>query len=118
MLPLKGIQYEVQHCTTHKNTIYFFPSNRIGKETQCWTCVKEANDRKFKIEQERQRTKEQFSQEFAHLWAPQTSGGIEFVSLEKDGLHVHIQSSEEACRRIPDIYLEYQVHKEIVGESE
>lgn len=117
MLAFKSVEYAVQFCGTHKKYIHYFPTNRLGNETQCWDCVKEANDRKFREQQEKERTKDQFSQEFAHLWAPQTEGGIEFVSLEKDGLHVHIQSSEEACRRIPDIYLEYQVHKQIVGEA-
>lgn len=109
--------YSIQSCKIHRLTIYFITSNKIANETQCWWCIREANDKKFREEKERTRAREQFAAEFSHLWVPNTLGGIASVTVERDGLHVAIESSSEAFSQVPNIYLKYQVHKQITGEA-
>ena len=111
------IKYQIYRCKNHKKTIHYFENSRVGQETLCWDCIREANNRKLREEKERTRAREQFAAEFSHLWVPNTLGGIASVTVERDGLHVAIESSSEAFSQIPNVYLKYQVHKQITGEA-
>lgn len=114
---LSAIKYEIYYCRTHKKFIHFFAGSRLGQETVCWDCIKEANDRKFKEESERNRARDEFAAQYSHLWSPNVVGGISSVTVSRNGLHVEIESSAEAFREVPDIYLEYRVTKQITGEA-
>jgi hypothetical protein len=39
--------YAIQYCAIHKITIWYFKSNKILNETQCWECVRQANKKKI-----------------------------------------------------------------------
>lgn len=113
-----AIQYEIYHCKIHKRYIHYFAGSRLGQETMCWDCVKEANDKKLKEELQRCRARDEFVLQFAHLWTDNLLGGISSVSITKTGIHVEIESSDEAFRQVPDIYMKYRVDKQIIGEPE
>lgn len=44
--------YAIQPCLIHNIFIYYFISNKLMSETQCWDCQKEANQKKSKKLQE------------------------------------------------------------------
>jgi len=37
--------YAKQFCAVHNISILYFKSNKIMNETQCWDCLREANQR-------------------------------------------------------------------------
>jgi hypothetical protein len=39
--------YAIQYCAIHNITIWYFKSNKILNETQCWECVRQANKKKI-----------------------------------------------------------------------
>jgi hypothetical protein len=113
---LQENKYSIQLCKVHKITIHYLKrESEAAQETQCWDCIKEANDKKFKREATARRAKEQFVEEFAHLLKINCEGGIVSVQIEKTNFNVVIETSQIACNSLPEEYQGFTINKQITG---
>jgi hypothetical protein len=42
--------YDKQYCVIHKIHIIYFKANKLMGATQCWDCIRLANQKKYKQE--------------------------------------------------------------------
>ena len=109
-------EYAIFYCSVHKTEIhYLIRYGALANESQCWTCVRDANLSKSKKESKLRDAREQFLEEFSHLWIPNVLGGIVSAKIELGGINVSIETSAEVFNEIPNIYLGYTITKQIVG---
>jgi hypothetical protein len=111
-------KYKTFFCKIHRKHINYFASDdvKITGHFHCWDCIHERAAEKSAKERKILEAQSQFRVDFAHLWEPNTLGGIVSVKLiDNLELSVQIESSAEVLTQIPDTYLGYPVQKNIVG---
>lgn len=108
-------EYKTQFCGVHKITIYYLASKKFANETQCWLCIRDANTKKSNREAKLRQVRQQFSEEFSHLWTPNVVGGIVAAKVEDNSINVSIETSAEVLNQLPNEYRGFAVSKQIVG---
>src|SRR5271165_4581280 len=110
------LKYKVFYCKIHRKHISYFASDDHLTGHHCWDCLRDRNNEKSAKERKILEAKSQFRVDFAHLWEPNTLGGILTIKvMEGFELSVQIESSAEVLAQIPDTYLGYPIQKNIVG---
>lgn len=104
-------EYKSFYCKMHRKYIHFFKKDNSFNETPCWECIREANNKEFKLT----RIKDQFHQEFEELFSPNTFGGIVSVVVSHKEINVSIEDSSEVCNQLPKSYQGLVLNKLIVG---
>jgi hypothetical protein len=112
----QDVEYKVWHCKVHHITIhYLVKQDSISTETQCWDCIRDANNKKNSREAKLQLARKQFSEEFSHLWTPNVVGGIVAAKVDGNSINVSIETSADVLNQLPNEYRGFAVSKQIVG---
>lgn len=110
-------EYAVFVCKIHKRIIHHFKRQTSFNETECWDCIRDANNKKSSQENKLKKAREEFSVEFTHLWTTSAPGGIVSAKITEGGINVSIESSSDVFNEVPNEYRGFAVSKQIVGAT-